>query len=71
VTRRPTFGRAEDQWTPTEMVAHCQCCGVQWQVVDPNMGDAKGCTFCGAPEEAITVVSEAPGTGGAVIAGPR
>jgi len=53
------------------MVAHCQCCGVQWQVVDPNMGDAKGCTFCGAPEEAITVVSEAPGTGGAVIAGPR
>lgn len=70
MTRRG-HGRAEDQWTPTEMVAHCQVCHTQWQVKDANLGDAKGCAFCGAPEKAITVVSEAPGYGGAVIARPR
>jgi len=52
------------------MVAHCACCGGQWQVKSVNMDDAKGCPWCGAAEKAITVVSEAPGYGGAVIAGP-
>jgi len=70
MTRRG-HGRAEDQWQPTEMVAHCQCCGVQWQVVDPNFGDARSCPWCGAGERAVTVVSEAPSDYGAVIAGPR
>jgi len=69
MTRRG-HGRAEDQWAPTEMVARCAVCHTQWQVKDANMGDTKGCTFCGAPESAITVVSEAPGYGGAVIARP-
>lgn len=45
----------------THLVAHCQVCGVQWQVKSPNRDDAKGCSFCGAGAKAITVVSEAPG----------
>ena len=70
MTRRG-HGRAEDMWQPTDMVGKCAVCHGQWQIKDPGLGDAKGCAFCGAPEEAITVVSEAPGMGGAVIAGPR
>ena len=47
----------------TELVAHCQVCGVQWVVQSPNRDDAKGCGFCDAPAKAITVVSEKPGYG--------
>ena len=47
----------------TELVAHCQVCGVQWSVKSPNREDAKGCEFCGAPARAITVVSEKAGYG--------
>jgi len=52
--------------TTSELVAHCQVCGVQWQV-SQGKADTKGCGFCGAPKEAIVVVSEAPGYGGAVV----
>lgn len=70
MTRRG-HGLADDQWTPTHKVAHCAVCGVQWVVKDANYGDATHCEFCGAPESAISVVSEAPDYGGAVIQGPR
>ena len=50
--------------TQTNVVAHCQVCGVQWQVRSANYEDAKGCTFCGAPESAISLVSEDPRTAG-------
>jgi hypothetical protein len=47
----------------TELVAHCQVCGVQWEVKSPNRDDAEGCSFCDAPKRAITVVSEKAGYG--------
>jgi len=47
----------------THLVAHCQVCGVQWQVQSPDRADAQGCSFCNAPARAITVVSEKAGYG--------
>ena len=58
---------AADAPPTTDLVAHCQVCGVQWAVQDSKRGDAKGCSFCDAPENAITIVSEAPDYGGLVI----
>ena len=69
MTRRG-HGRAEDMWEPTEKVGHCAVCRGQWVIMDPHLGDGKSCPWCGAGERAVTVVSEAPGYGGAVIAGP-
>ena len=51
----------------TELVAHCQVCGVQWVVQSPDRADAKGCSFCDAPAKAITVVSEKAGYEGRVV----
>jgi len=42
----------------TNKVAHCNVCGIQWQIRSPNNDDARGCGFCGAPEKAISIVSE-------------
>jgi len=53
--------------TVTDEVAICQVCGVQWQVRSGDRADAKGCSFCGAPADAITIVSEKPGYGGAIV----
>jgi len=53
--------------TVTNLYAKCQVCGTSWQVKSPNRDDAKGCAFCDAPEEAITVVSEEPTYGNAII----
>ena len=53
--------------TVTDKVAYCQVCGVSWQVKSPTSADAKGCSFCGAPEEAITVVSEAADYAGYIV----
>jgi hypothetical protein len=53
--------------TVTNLYAKCQVCGTSWQVRSPNRGDAKGCSFCDAPESAITVVSEKPDFGGATV----
>ena len=53
--------------TPTNEVAVCQVCGCQWQVKSSKREDAMGCAFCGAPESAITIISEAPDFGGAII----
>ena len=51
----------------TELVAHCQVCGVQWVVQSPNRDDARGCSFCDAPKRAITVVSEKAGYDGRLV----
>jgi len=37
----------------TELVAHCQVCGVQWEVKSDDRTDAQGCGFCNAPANAI------------------
>jgi hypothetical protein len=42
----------------TDKVAKCAVCGVEWQVKSPNHDDAKGCSFCDAPESAITISYE-------------
>lgn len=55
---------ADEAPAVTEEVCHCQVCGVQWASRGP--ADTKGCSFCDAPEEAVTVVSEAPDYGGRV-----
>jgi len=47
--------------------AICQVCHTQWQIKSPNRDDARGCSFCDAPKEAITVVSEAPAYGGQLL----
>ena len=51
----------------TEQVAHCQVCGVQWQVRSDSGADTKGCSFCDAPASAITIVSEAATYGGEIV----
>lgn len=51
----------------TNEVARCRVCGAQWQVKSDKREDAQGCAFCGAPAEAITIESEAPDFGGAII----
>lgn len=61
------YGPSASAPAVTNKVAHCKLCGVQWQVRSQNGEDAKGCAFCGAPESAITIVSEAPDYSGAII----
>lgn len=41
-------------------VAKCGLCGVQWQVRDlgPDEIDAQRCDFCGASDEAISIINE-------------
>jgi len=58
MTNYPTdvHGPASAARTPTYKVAHCQVCGVHWQVRGDS--DKKGCKFCGAPESAIVIESE-------------
>lgn len=69
MTTYPTdmHGPFSEARVQTNEVAHCNVCKFQWQVRSPNRDDAKGCPFCGAPERAISIQSEAPGFGGATI----
>ncbi len=54
--------------TLTDLVAKCQVCKVQWAVqAGGNHADAKGCSFCDAPANAITIISEAPDFSGQVV----
>lgn len=39
----------------TDKYAKCRVCGVTWQVRSPTNADAKGCSFCGAGEKAVTI----------------
>lgn len=59
-------GPSETARTQTNRYAKCQVCGFEWQIKSPTNADAKGCSFCDAPEDAITILSEAPGYGEAV-----
>lgn len=49
----------------SNLVAHCQVCGTQWQVKE-STANARGCSFCDAPASAIRLLSEAPRTSGLV-----
>jgi len=60
-------GPAATARTQTDKVAICNVCGVQWQIRSGNNDDAQGCSFCDAPANAISIVSEAPVYGGAII----
>lgn len=61
------YGPSATAGTPTYKVAHCQVCKCQWAVRSEAGSDAMACAFCGAPESAITIVSEAPDYSGAII----
>ena len=50
--------RSEYAKEQTGLVARCQVCGFEWQIQSFDRSDAKGCSFCDAPESAITVISE-------------
>jgi hypothetical protein len=52
--------REDSARTQTNLVGHCKVCKTQWQIKSPSKADAKGCSFCDAPESAITVTSEEP-----------
>lgn len=58
---------ADEAPTVTHEYARCQVCNTQWQIRSGNRDDAQGCSFCDAPKEAITVISEAPDYGGQVV----
>ncbi len=62
-----TIAPADEAPEVTHEYARCQVCGTEWQVRSPNRDDAQGCSFCDAPKEAITVVSEAPSYQGELI----
>ena len=51
----------------TNKVCVCRVCGAQWQMRSENGDDAKGCSFCDAPAEAVVIVSEAPDFSGATV----
>lgn len=55
-------GPASEAPTVSNLVAHCNVCGVEWHVkaTEPPYDDAQGCALCDAPKEAITLVSEKP-----------
>ena len=46
--------------TVSGKVAVCAVCGTQWQLqsTQPPYDDARGCSFCDAPQDAITIVNE-------------
>lgn len=59
---------SDDAPTLTDLVAICQVCHVQWAVqAGGDHADAKGCSFCDAPANAITIISEAPDFSGQVV----
>jgi hypothetical protein len=50
---------SEDR-TQTELYAHCNSCGAEWQIrsfASPPV-DAQGCSFCNAGADAISILSE-------------
>lgn len=58
------YTQARDQ---SEKVAQCQVCHTQWQIRTLDSGIPRGCPFCDAPSSAITIVSESPNYGGAIV----
>jgi hypothetical protein len=51
---------ADEAPATMDKVARCKVCGVEWAVKSPTGADTKGCAFCGAGEDAVTVSSETP-----------
>ena len=53
-------GPADSAPTVSERFAVCQVCHCQWQIqsTTPPYDDAKGCAFCDAPADAITIINE-------------
>ena len=60
-------GPSGDARETTGEVARCAVCGIEWQVRSFDRADAKGCSFCGADERAISIHDESPTYGGATI----
>lgn len=67
MTDYPTdvHGPASAARTQTERYARCKVCGCQWQIQSNKNEDARACNFCGAGEEAISILSEKAEYGGA------
>lgn len=53
----------------TGLYARCRVCNGQWQIKDPDEGDAQHCPWCGAPRRAIDVLGEKGDFGGATLIG--
>lgn len=51
----------------TGLYAKCAVCGVQWQIKSGNKDDARGCSFCDAPKEAVSIHSEKPDYSGGLV----
>ena len=60
-------GPADQARTVTHLYAKCQVCGITWAIRSPTGADEKGCSFCDAPEDAITIISEHPDYSGRLV----
>lgn len=69
MTTYPTdmHGPSTSARATTGYVAVCGVCHTQWQVQSELRTDAQGCPFCHADKTAISIISEKPDTGNAVI----
>jgi hypothetical protein len=56
--RTDIHGPAATAPNVTGKYAVCEVCGTSWQIQSPNLDDARGCSFCDAPKEAITIHDE-------------
>ena len=52
-------GPADSAPSVSNIVAHCNVCGVTWAVGGDFDTSTRGCAFCDAPAEALTYTSEA------------
>lgn len=69
MTNYPTdiHGPADEARAVTNRYCRCKVCGVVWVVRSPDGADERGCSFCDAPREAITVISEHPSRSGRLV----
>jgi hypothetical protein len=51
-------GPADRAPAVSNIVAHCNVCGVEWAVRGDFNNSARGCAFCDAPPEAISYEME-------------
>ena len=55
-----TLFAADETPNVTHKYAKCQVCGVTWAIRSGSNADAQGCSFCDAPANAISIISEKP-----------
>lgn len=69
MTNYPTdiHGPADKARAVTHLYARCDVCGVEWAIRSFGGADEKGCSFCDAPANAITVISEHPDYSGRLV----